>query len=251
MVATVNITVLEGREYMVTAPAGVTVRYNNEVITNTFIAVSSVNQVILVSDATVTGEIVVTEIQRAYYEAYDLQGGVWAYKQGLDKWVSQYSFRPEWIGMVGNRLVTFKNGFPYVHNSSTYNQFYGESYDSAIAFVHSDTGSITKVYENISFEGDTPDLVHVRTEVPNLQSSDIRSSDFRNNEGVKYSPIYRDRLSPNASGTYDQKLYTGDPIRGEFGLFQGVFFTPSTSKLWKFVNIGFIPSRGHNTQNSQ
>jgi hypothetical protein len=261
MVATVNISVVEGREYLVTAPANVEVRYNGEVVTSTFIAVASVNQVLVVSVSTVTGSISITEIVRSYYEAYDQQGGTWAYPTALDKWSTQYSFRPEWMSMVANRLVTFKGGFPYVHNSATYNQFYGQGYDSTIAFVHSDAGPDIKAYESVSIEGNTPDIFHTRTEVPNIQSSDLRGAalndqtkmagDFRVNEGVNYAPVLRDRLSPNASGTFDQKIYTGDVMRGENALFQGVFSSPSSKKYLNFVSIGFIPSRGHNIQNKQ
>ena len=251
MVATVNISVVEGREYLVTAPAGVTVKYNNEVVTSTFIAVASVNQVLLVSATSITGSVTITQIVRSYYEAYDNQGGTWAYPLGIDKWSGQYSFRPEWMSLVSNRLVSFKGGYLYVHNSTAYNNFYGQAYDSALAFVHNEATNTTKAYTALSVEGDTPELVHIRTEVPNVQSSDIRGDEFEIKEGVKYAPILRDRLSPNDTGTFDQKIHTGDRMRGEVGLFQGVFFTPSTRKLWNFVNIGFIPSRGHNTQNEQ
>jgi hypothetical protein len=247
MVATVNISVIEGREYLVTAPAGVTVRYNGEIVTSTFIAVSSVNQVILVTQSALSGQITITEILRSYYDAYDAQGAVWAYQPALDKWVSQYSFRPDWMSMVGNRLVTFKSGYPYVHDGAL-NTFYGQTYDSVLAFAHSDAGNVTKVYQAAAFEGDTPDLLHIRTEVPNVQSSDLRAADFVSKEGVKYGSILRDRLSPNVTGTADEKLYKGDNMRGEIGLFQGVFFGPTAKKIWNFVNISFVPSRGHETQ---
>lgn len=252
MTAVVNISVLPGRIYKVTVPAGVSAYYSGFLINGVaFMAISGVNTITLESATPITGSLVLTQILRSYYSAYDGLGGTWSYQPSIDKWVTQYSFTPEWMGNVGNRLVTFLGGLPYVHNSSTYNQFYGSSYDSNVSFVHSEAGNSTKVYESVSVEGDTPDLVHVRTEVPNIQSSDLRSADFRNNEGVKYAPILRDRLSPNTAGTFDQKVYTGDMVRGEVGLFQGVFFTPSTKKIWKFVNLGFIPSRGHNTQNTQ
>lgn len=254
MTAIINISVTPGKQYKITAPAGVSVYYSTVLVggpgtANTFIAAAGSNTLTIVSDTPVTGNIILTEVLRSYYSAYNGQGGTWAYKDGLDKWTSQYSFMPEWMSMVGNRLLTYKDGIPYVHNSETFNQFYGSTYDSAISFVHSEAGLGTKVYESLSIEGDRPDIVHVRTEVPYVQSSDIRSSDFVDKEGVKYAPVLRDRLSPNVSGTFDQKLYKGDVIRGEVGLFQGVFFSPSTNKLWKFVNLGFIPSRGHNTQN--
>lgn len=251
--------------YKITGPSGLTAYYSGKKVlgtdSNPYFFANGNSELKLESASQITSNISVIKILPNYYDAYDAQGGTWAYQPGIEKWVSKYSFRPEWMCLVGNRLVSFKNGYPYTHNSETYNEFYGQSYDSVLALVHNDAGNTTKVYESISIEGDTPDIMHVRTEVPNIQSSDIRGSslvqqtkmagEFRVNEGVSYAPILRDRLSPNASGSYDQKLYIGDDVRGEVGLFQGVFSKPSTAKLWKFVNIGFIPSRGHNTQNTQ
>ena len=251
--------------YKISGPVGLNGYYSGKKVlgtnSNPYFFANGTSELLLDSDAAILGNISVSKILPNYYEAYDAQGGTWAYQPGIEKWVSRYSFRPEWMCLVGNRLVTFKNGYPYTHNSDTYNQFYGQSYDSVLALVHNDAGNLVKAYESISVEGDTPDIVHVRTEVPYVQSSDIRggvlnqqtkkAGEFRVNEGVNYAPILRDRLSPNATGSFDQKLYTGDVMRGEVGLFQGVFSSPSTAKLWKFVNIGFIPSRGHNTENSQ
>lgn len=249
--------------YKITGPAGLTAYYSGHKVlgsgANPYFFANGTTLLELESDTQLTGSISVIKILPNYYDAYDAQGGTWAYQPNIEKWVSRYSFRPEWMCLVGNRLVSFKDGYPYVHNSETYNEFYGQAYDSVLALVHNDAGNVTKVYEGVSVEGDTPDILHVRTEVPNVQSSDIRggalnqqtknAGEFRVNEGVNYAPILRDRLSPNASGSYDQKLYLGDVMRGEVGLFQGVFSSPSTAKLWKFVNIGFIPSRGHNTAN--
>jgi len=247
MVATVNISVIEGREYLVSAPAGVTVRYNGEIVTSTFIAVSSVNQVLLVSQNAVSGQVTITEIVRGYYDAYDGQGGVWAFQPSLDKWTSQYSFRLEWMTLVGNRLVTFRDGKPYIHDSTTLNTFYGQAYDSTVAFNHNEAGNVTKAYLSVSVEGSKPDLVHSRTEVPNVQSSDIRGNEFFIKEGVNYAPLMRDRLSPNVSGGYDQKIMQGDPVRGEIGKFQVNYSLPTNPKDLKLFNIGFIISRGHNT----
>lgn len=232
---------------MVTAPAGITVRYNGEVVTSTFIAVANVNQILALSEAVQSGQITVTEVERGYYEPYDAQGGTWAYQPGVDRWTTQYSFRPEWMTLVGNRLVTFKEGKPYVHDSATYNTFYGQAYDTVLAFPHNEAGNIIKSYQSVSIEGDTPDLVHHRTEVPFEQSSDIRKDEFILKEGVSYATIMRDRLSPNTSGSYDQKVTTGDKMRGEIGKFQVVYRTPTTKKELKFANVGFIPSIGHTT----
>lgn len=243
MVAIVNISVIEGREYLVTAPAGVTVKYNNEVVTSTFIAVATANQVLIVSASTITGNITITEILRSYYEAYDQQGGVWAYPVAVDKWSTQYSFRPEWMSMVANRLVTFKAGKPYIHTGA-YNTFFGQLCDTCLAIAHSEAGNTVKSYKTIAIEGDTPDRVHVRTEVPYVQSTDLISSDFTIKEGVNYSEVYRDRLSPNATGSYEDKLYKGDTIRGELCKSMVVYTQPQGLKAVKFVDIDFDSSTG-------
>lgn len=260
MTTTININVVPGREYQITYPGTLSIYYNGMLVAGTglnnrFIALSGVTTLSVVSATAVSGNIVIKEYLRNFYDPNDKQGGVWSFNE---KWLTQYGFRPEWFGSVANRLVTFVNGFPYIHNGST-NQFYGVRQDTQIALLHNEAGNETKIYTNASIEGNTPDIFHTRTETPNTQSSDIRggvlnqqttmAGEFSVREGVNYGSILRDRLSPNATGTYDQRLYTGDDMRGDIGKFQVAFFQPSTLKSWKFVNIGFIPSRGHNTQN--
>lgn len=200
-------------------------------------------------------QISIKEIERNLYAGYDGVGGVHAFQPMIDRWTSMYSFRPEYMGMVANQLVTFKGGKPYVHNSQTANNFYGVQYDSSVSLVHTEAQNVTKRYYAIHVEGDTPNVIHVRTEVPVVQSSDIRSTsfdqrtrmdgDFRVNEGVSYASILRDRLSPNINGTYDEKLMVGDDISGEVGLFTIIYKKPTTRKALKLFNIGFILSRGH------
>lgn len=244
---TINISVVPGREYQVSSPqlASISVLYNGMQIggtgyNNRFIALAGVNTLVIVSNAALTGTVTVTEYMRNFYDPLDGQGGVVAFNE---KWTGIYGFRPEWMGAVGNRLVTFIAGIPYIHNGPK-NTFYEYVQDSVVAFPHNEAGNVIKTYDAFAMEGITPDNVHVRTEVPYVQSSDLVAGDFSNKEGVKYAAIYRDRLSPNTSGTVIDKLYKGDPMRGEVGKFQVVFSQPSSIKSWKFVNINYTPSTG-------
>lgn len=200
-------------------------------------------------------QISIKEIERNMYAGYDGVGGVHAFQPMIDRWTSMYSFRPEYMGMVANQLVTFKGGKPYVHNSQTANNFYGVQYDSSVSLVHTEAQNVTKKYYATFVEGDTPNVIHVRTETPVVQSSDIRSGtydprtgingDFSVKEGVSYAPILRDRLSPNTSGTYDQRLMFGDDVVGEVAMFTIIYKKPAERKTLKLFNIGFILSRGH------
>jgi len=240
MQATVNITVIPEHEYKVSVPEGVTASYSGQLVGDSFIAIEGANTLVLESGAVITGNVVVTEILRSFYDADDAQGGIWAYQ---DAWMSRYSFTPEWMGSVGNRLVSFKNGMPYIHSGAN-NTFFGRRDDSHLAIVHSDAGNQIKVYRSLAVEGDKPDHVHLRTEIPYVQSSDLVAGDFAVKEGVNYAPVYRDRLSPNATGTYSQKLFTGDTVRGEWTKVQIVYLSPTNRKDIKFINIDFDQSTG-------
>lgn len=233
--------------YKVTAPAGVNVFYSNIKIINNggtgYFVSNGTNTLRLETSTSGTGNVVVTELLRSFYNINDGQGGTIAFQPLIDKWITQYSFRPEWMTMVGNRLVTFKGGKPYIHNGS-YNTFYGQLCDTCIALAHSEAGNTVKSYKTIAIEGDVPDRVHVRTEVPYVQSTDLVGLEFSNKEGVNYSELFRDRLSPNAAGNFNDKLYTGDAIRGELCKTMVVYTQPQVLKSIKFVDIDFDSSTG-------
>jgi hypothetical protein len=208
-----------------------------------FIAVPGVNSIFIESNTQPGGEFTLCDVMKSYYEPYDGNGGIVSYSPLLDKWVTKYTFVPEWMINVANRLVSFKNGNFYIH-TGTFNSFYGTYHDSILVGVHSEDGNTIKVYDSVAVEGDTPHMVHFRTEVPNVQSTNALSSEFEIKEGVKYSPVLRDRLSPNATGTYDQKMWKGDKIRGEVCKFMVVYKPSGNSFEMKFLNVGFNGSAG-------
>lgn len=246
-ITNITISTVLDKVYMVVVPAGVSVYYSNIKIINNggtgYFVSNGSNNLILETTTAGTGNVVVTELLRSLYNINDGQGGTIAFQPMIDKWITQYSFRPEWMTMVGNRLVTFKGGKPFIHNGP-YNTFFGQRCDTCVALVHSEAGNTVKSYKTIAIEGDTPDRVHVRTEVPYVQSTDILGSEFTIKEGVNYSELYRDRLSPNAPGNYNDKLFTGDTIRGELCKAMVVYTQPQVLKSIKFVDIDFDSSTG-------
>lgn len=244
----ISINITPYKEYKISAPAGISVYYYGQKVggagtANLFIALPGISTLTLLSDTSITGSVTLTEILRSYYKPYNGQGGMWAFQADISKWVSQYSFRPEWMTMVGNRLVTFRGGKPFIHTGA-FNTFYGQVFDSVIAVAHSETGNTIKTYESIAIEGDTPDRVHFRTEVPYVQSSDLVGNEFTVKEGVKYAEVLRDRLSPNATGGYNEKVMTGDVVRGENVKAMTVMTNANTKKEIKFIDLQFLPSTG-------
>lgn len=270
--------------YKITAPAGVTVYYSGKKVFGPsdsgaigyFIA-NDTSQAVIESNSALEGSISMTEYVRSYHDAYDGTGGTWAFQKNLDRWTSRYGYRPEWISMVGGRMVTFKGGMPYMHKTTNEfqyysargdgpaNQFYGATtQDSVIAFVHNEASGQINVYSSLAFNNSAMHCgVHIRTEPYYPQSSSLvhntydpytefpnnKDGDFRLREDVVYAPIMRDRLSPNATGTADQKMVKGDPMRGTFALFQVTWSQMANMvKLLRLVDIGFVPSRGHKVQ---
>ncbi len=224
---------------------GVTATYEGEEIADGGVFVAGSSKTLTLTGAEY-GSIQVTEIMRNFYDPFDGQGGVFVFSTKNDQWIGRRSFRPQRMINAGNELVSFSSGGIFVHDDvDSYNTFYGIAYDSIIAGLHNDDGDDIKIYRAISIEGDKPDIMHFRTEKPNEQSSDLYASEMRTDEGVHRAAIKRDRLSPNVTGTYNEKLFTGDEMRGEFLKFQGVFSAPSGIKRIKFVNIKFDPSYSH------
>ena len=145
--------------------------------------------------------------------------------------------------MVANRMASFKNGKLYIHNG-TYNTFYGQAYDTTVASIHGDAERAVNIYNALAVEGDVPSRMHFRTEVPYVQSSDLVSNDFVVREGTGYSDILRDRLSPNTTGTFDEKVYKGDRVRGDSCRFIYLLTQPTTKKSLSFINLVYTPSTG-------
>jgi len=252
----VTINVVPGRLYTISGLQGnYSIQYGDRTVYNDFVA--DYNTTILITGST-NNVFTLDEYVRNNYDGYDGIGGLVVYQLNMNRFTSIYNYVPEKMSIVKNRLVSFKDGYPWVHNNSAYCNFYNRDHDMSFTFVHSDTGIDIKEYESIGIEGDAPDIIHVRTENPNLQSSDIRSGtlnessatngDFSVREGINYAPILRDRLSPNVSGNYMDKLYKGDVMRGEVAKFQILYLANQSQKKCKFVDIRYNNSSGHNLQ---
>ena len=233
--------------YKITCSDTIEVFYMNQKVygaglTGCFIASTS-QQLVIESNTQFTGTLFVTEIMTNYYDQYDGSGGVFAYQNAADRFVTKYGFRPEWMSNVGNRLVSFKDGMPYTHDGPV-NTFYGAVQASAIAGVHNEASNTVKVYESVGIEGDTPERVHLRTEVPYVQSTDVTSSEFTVKEGVKYAGFLRDRRTPGIAGGYNLAMWKGDRMRGDVAKFTVFYFPGAVKRELKFVNLGFDASSG-------
>lgn len=183
------------------------------------------------------------------FDVYDSLAKTMSFQFEENKFGSNYEYMPEMYAYLQNTMFAFKNGLPYTHNTNTtnWNTFYGVEYPVRLCFASNTNPSALKVLNNIALESNTiPDFTVAYADYPNIQLTDLASTDdnWVNQEGTFYADFLKDRLSPNASGTADQKLFTGDDLTDialkimcEWGVYESLFFI-------NFANIGFSVARG-------
>jgi hypothetical protein len=148
------------------------------------------------------------------YDMVDYKAKTIVYKI-RKRWMGSFDWTPEGFCSLDSTLYSIKNGKLYKHGvSGSYNTFYGVQHRSRIAFVCNDQ-NVIKEGRVLSLESALPEWVHIRSEEPYEQSTDLVVGDFEAKEGVYYSAILRDRLSPNVSGTAYDKQFAGDLMRGK------------------------------------
>lgn len=183
------------------------------------------------------------------FDVYDSLAKTMSFQFEENKFGSNYEYMPEMYAYLQNTMFAFKNGLPYTHNTNTtnWNTFYGVEYPVRLCFTGNTNPSALKVLNNIALESNTvPNFTVAYADYPNIQLTDLASIDnnWVNQEGTFYADFLKDRLSPNASGTADQKLFTGDDLTDialkimcEWQVYESLFFI-------NFANVGFSVSRG-------
>ena len=187
------------------------------------------------------------------YDIYDGLAKVLVYKVDKNRWGAPHKYQTEGFVSIRDLLYSAKDGSLYKHNvddgtADTYNEWYGESVTTDIGFIINESPEIVKEFITLSIEGNNvqPSWVHHRCELPNIQSTD--NTEWTNREGVFYEKygILRDRLSPNTTGTFDEKLYKGDVMRGQW-LKVYVQYTTNELLQIRFFTVSVIKSIGHTT----
>ena len=166
-----------------------------------------------------------------------------------NKWVSDYQFLGEQYDYFENRMFGWKNGalYEFNTNSSLWNTWFGQQYPVRLCWVLNKPLSGLKDMAEIVLEGSqAPNFTVIYTNLPNTQITDLANTDFTNQEGIFYARILRDRLSPNTTGTADEKLNTGDVVLSQIPQIMAEFQSYNSIIYVNFVDVGFNLSRGQN-----
>jgi hypothetical protein len=154
------------------------------------------------------------------------------------RWTTHYSFTPEAYGYTGGRLISFKNGSLYLHESDTapYNNFYGAQYTSELHLVCNQDNGRVKLFQRLKLEGSDGWVAPVIT-TPDNHESELLAADFVTEEGLHYAEFLRDKLTPNITNP----LFEGDELRS-YAVVLKLQQAATTPVTLLAANVGFAYS---------
>jgi hypothetical protein len=182
------------------------------------------------------------------YDIWDGGGKTIAFKYTRDRFLGSRRFQPEAFAQMGRALFSFKAGQVFEHNkATTYNNYYGTPVRSRLMVVENGgPDSQMKVFKALYVEANQkPTYAHIRTEQPNVQSSDL-VQEWKTKAGIFYAPILKDRMSPNASGTPEERMHAqkGDPMKGQWAKIMLEWDAHSLLQF-RILDVHYIISAGH------
>jgi hypothetical protein len=129
-----------------------------------------------------------------------------AFNEQKNAFTSFYKFVPDWIINFNNTLATFKGGNLYIHDSTTYNNFYGTQYNSDITFVFNEKNVVKKDFNFLTIESSAQyTLPSITTSLG--QVSNLVAGDFEIQEGLYHGALLKDSNSIGG-------IINGDYLKG-------------------------------------
>jgi len=164
-----------------------------------------------------------------------------AFNETTNRWISHYTYYPEFMSRAGTDIVTFVDGKIYLHNQTTiYNNYYGVSWPTVITTVSNMYPSNVKVWESIGLES-TEAWQMTEAINENGQETSIELTDFEDKENMYYAYMRGDINTLNVA----DPIINGDVMRDV--TMTASFTNPSQNFLKIFaVNFGVIISNLHN-----
>jgi hypothetical protein len=183
------------------------------------------------------------------FDIWDGQSKTLVFKLNAEPnyWQGSYSFTPEGMITMQNKLFLFKYGQLYEANSEdSLCEFFGIQYKPKIMFVANQDKAIPKTYNNFSVNGNLkPSFVYFRSEVPYEQASDLEDFSFTTLEGNYYAVILRNKLIPTQAGLDTNGLLTGEKMTTITLKILMQWNVTNQNINLNFISIGYQPSAGH------
>lgn len=136
------------------------------------------------------------------------------FDENTNTFESFYSYHPEMMGVLNTLVITFTAGGIWLHNSSTYCNFFGVQYACSVTLVFNDIVMLKKTFTALIETGTTVWVAQTITTSLNSygttkQASNLIASDFSILESTYNAPFRRDTNSIGG-------LINGDALKGEY-----------------------------------
>lgn len=169
-----------------------------------------------------------------------IRGYTFAFTEQSNTWTSFYDYLPDFMGTLGQELITFKDGIPYLHNSGTnYANYYGAQFHGELQVVFNQQPSESKLYNTVAIEGtDAWDIPLITVfDGSAHQESSLLSTDFDLYEGKYRAWFLMDALTPNVQNP----LIDGDYLRGRYVILNLLSPLNKYARIFA-IDVNTIPS---------
>lgn len=153
-----------------------------------------------------------------------------AFSEDGNRWKAFFDYIPEWMEFIGTKFVSFKDGHPYLHNSSSVPRmnYYGVQNDCVVDINVYGNGK-GLIFKNLALytNNNKPNtanperswemssmIVPPSLHFPTGMLSRLKYNKFERKQGVLYAAILSDINTPGASSTVDG-LINGRDMKGE------------------------------------
>lgn len=133
------------------------------------------------------------------------------FSEKRNSYISFYDFAPEWISSVEGKIVSFKNGGLWVHDSTTYCNYYGVQYKPSIKVVFNQNEILKNRFNTITMLCNKVWAPDTNGDITtNLgQSSSLQPTDFKFKDDKLHASFMRDASSTGG-------LYNGNVLKGNW-----------------------------------
>lgn len=161
------------------------------------------------------------QILQIYPESEAQDGTTFAFNEDNDRWVTYYSYMPEFMAKFINSFFAFDNGRLWEQNvNEVRNNFFGVQYPSVITFYCNLNPTEVKNFYSMRQKSNkvwsVPSIeIPARYGKPNGQKSRLKTGRFRNLQGDWFSDFLRDMEDSRFVTTLDA-LMKGAELQGNY-----------------------------------
>jgi len=172
-----------------------------------------------------SGGIIVIDKDDAGYKKILVKKGITlAFSEPLNRWVTFYSYEPDYMSKLNNELYSFKDGEFYIHDSNeTRNNFYDTQYVSKLDVVANTSPSNNKIYSSIALEGTHSwDINDIRTNLVETTEVELGQKALNEDSGSygenikgvgNISTVLADATVTGTNTEFTTSLVVGDILR--------------------------------------